>query len=56
MQRSGLSAEAVQGIIASQATRPARRAVADVVIANEAHCSLEQLQAEVGQVATLFGL
>ena len=56
MQRSGLSAAAVQGIIASQATRPARRAVADVVIANEAHCSLEQLQAEVGQVATLFGL
>ena len=56
MRRSGLSAEAVQGIMASQATRSARRAVADVVIANEAHCTLEQLQAEVRQVATLFGL
>ena len=56
MRRSGLSVEAVQGIIASQATRSARRAVADVVIANEAHCTLEQLQAEVRQVATLFGL
>lgn len=56
MQRSGLSADAVRGIIASQATRTARRAVADVVIANEAHCTLEQLQAEVRQVAALFGL
>lgn len=56
MQRSGLSAEAVQGIMASQSTRTARRAVADVVIANEAHCTLEQLRAEVRQVGTLFGL
>ena len=56
MQRSGLSADAVRGIIASQATSTARRAVADVVIANEAHCTLEQLQAEVRQVAALFGL
>ncbi|HVL43479.1 MAG TPA: dephospho-CoA kinase [Acidovorax sp.] len=56
MQRSGLSADAVRGIMASQASRTARRAVADVVIANEAHCTLEQLQAEVRQVAALFGL
>ena len=56
MLRSSLSADAVRGIIASQASRTARRAVADVVIANDAHCTLEQLQAEVRQVAALFGL
>lgn len=56
MLRSSLSADVVRGIIASQASRTARRAVADVVIANDAHCTLEQLQAEVRQVAALFGL
>lgn len=56
MRRNGLAQEVVQGIIASQATRRARRAVADVVIANEAHCTLEELQAQVQQAAALFGL
>ena len=40
----------------SQASRPARRAVADAVIANDADCSLEDLRLETRQVATLFGL
>ena len=56
MRRSGLARDVVQGIIASQATRRARRAVADVVIANEAHCTLEELRAQVRQMAALFGL
>jgi len=56
MQRSGLSREAVQGIIASQASRPARRAVADAVIANGADCTLENLHAQARQTAALFGL
>ncbi len=56
VQRSGLSPEAVQGIIASQATRTARRAVADVVIMNDADCTLSELQARTRQTAALFGL
>lgn len=56
MQRNGLAREVVQGIIASQATRSARRAVADVVIANGARRTLEELRAQVHQTAALFGL
>lgn len=56
MQRSGLAREVVEGIIASQATRPARRAVADAVIANDGDCSLDDLRLHTRQVATLFGL
>ena len=56
MQRSGLGREAVEGIIASQASRPARRAVADAVIDNDGHCTLENLQAQARQAAALFGL
>ncbi len=56
MQRNGLAREVVQSIIASQATRSARRAVADVLIANDARCTLEELQAQVCQTAALFGL
>ena len=56
MQRSGLAREVVQGIIASQASRTARRAVADAVIANDRDCSLEGLRLQTRQVATLFGL
>lgn len=56
MQRSGLAREVVQGIIASQASRTARRAVADAVIANDRDCSLEDLRLQTQQVATLFGL
>ena len=56
MQRSGLSREVVQGIMASQATRPARRAVADAVIANDGDCTLANLQQQARQTAALFGL
>ena len=56
MQRSGLARDVVQGIIASQASRPARRAVADAVIANDADCTLEKLQVQARQTAALFGL
>jgi dephospho-CoA kinase len=55
MQRSGLTQEAVQAIIAAQATREERLAAADIVICNEG-LSLEQLAAEVKQVAERFGL
>ena len=56
MLRNGLAREVVQGIIASQATRRARRAVADVVIANDRDCSLDELHARARQTALLFGL
>lgn len=56
MRRSGLAREVVQGIIASQATRRSRRAVADVVIANDADCTLDELHARTRQTALLFGL
>lgn len=56
VQRNGLAREVVQGIIASQATRHARRAVADIVITNGPGCTLPALQAQVRQAAALFGL
>ena len=56
MRRSGLSREVVQGILASQASRPARRAIADAVITNDGDCSLEHLSSQVRQLAGLFGL
>lgn len=56
MRRSGLAREVVQGIIASQASRGSRRAVADVVIANDADCTLDELHARTRQTALLFGL
>ena len=56
MLRNGLAKEVVQGIIASQATRRARRTVADVVIANDRDCSLDELHARTRQTALLFGL
>lgn len=46
MQRSGWSAEAVQRVVAQQASRAMRRAVADAVIHNEG-LSLEALHGEV---------
>ncbi|MEJ8854337.1 dephospho-CoA kinase [Variovorax robiniae] len=46
MARNGWSAEAVQAVIAQQASREARRAAADAVIFNEG-LDLAQLQAEV---------
>lgn len=56
MQRSGLAREVVQGIIASQASRPARRAAADAVIANDMDCTMENLRTQARQTAALFGL
>lgn len=56
MRRSGLSRETVEGIIASQASRTARRAVADAIIANDADCTLDQLHEQARQTAALFGL
>ena len=56
MRRSGQSHEADQGIIASQAPRHVRRAVADIVIANDADCTLDALTAQARQTALLFGL
>lgn len=55
MQRSGLSADAVQAIIAAQAPRALRLAAADAVIHNDG-ISLEQLRIEVDQFAQAFGL
>lgn len=56
MRRNGLSREAAQGIIASQASRPARRALADVVIANDGGCTLQELHTQTRQAAARFGL
>lgn len=55
MARSGWSREAVQKVIAQQASRAARLAAADVSLCNEA-LTLEALQAEVAQVWQHFGL
>ena len=55
MQRSQLTAEAIERILAAQASRPARRAVADMVIYNDTH-NLERLRAHAVRIAALFGL
>lgn len=55
MARSGLTREAVQGIIAAQASRAARRAVADIVVHNDG-LPLAALAAEARQIAARFGL
>lgn len=56
MRRNGLAREVVQAIIASQATRRARRTVADAVITNDGDCTLDALHARTKQAALLFGL
>jgi dephospho-CoA kinase len=53
--RNNLSAEAVEKIIASQASRETRVRAADMVIFN-AHLSLEELAREVAQISHRFGL
>lgn len=55
MARSGWGREAVQKVIAQQASRAARLAAADVSVFNEA-LTLEDLQAQVAQVWQHFGL
>jgi dephospho-CoA kinase len=53
MARSGWSREAVEAVLAKQATREARRAMADHLILNEG-LSLEELRAEVEKVWRLW--
>lgn len=53
MQRSGWSEDAVRRVIAQQATRSARRAIADAVIFNEG-LSLEALTEEVRMLWALW--
>ena len=55
-RRSGFAPEVILAIIAAQASRSARRAVADAVITNDADCTLDALQHQVRQAARLFGL
>lgn len=55
MARSQLSSEAVQAIIAQQASREMRLRAADLVIYND-DLTLPALQAEVQQIARRFGL
>lgn len=56
VRRNGLEPAAVRNIIASQATRQARRAIADAVIHNDTACTLNLLEAQVRQMAQEFGL
>lgn len=55
MARNALAPEAIQNIIASQASRSARRAAADIVLYNDG-LSLEALNCKVGVLAARFGL
>lgn len=55
MARSALDRAAIEGIIAAQASRPARLAAADVVLFN-AHDNPEPLARDLDRVAHRFGL
>ena len=55
MGRNALALDAIQSIIAAQASRNARRAAADIVFYNDA-LSLPALEIQVRQVAAQFGL
>lgn len=55
IERSGLPREAIERILAAQATRQARRAVADMIIYNDSQ-DLERLRAQADRIAALFGL
>lgn len=55
MQRNGWSREAVEKVLAQQATRGRRLAAADVCICNQG-LSLDELDAVVGQAWKYFGL
>ena len=56
MARNGWTRDAVERVIAAQAQRAQRLAAADVVVFNGAGRSLEQLRADVQQLAQTFGL
>ena len=53
--RSGLAPDEIDRIMAQQASRSARLAVADAVIVNQ-DLSLAELEAKVAQLAANFGL
>lgn len=55
MQRNGLARDAIDAILAAQASRSARRAAADWVIFNDG-LSLGALRAEAQEIAAWFGL
>ena len=55
MARNALALDAIESIIAAQASRSARRAAADVVLYNDA-LSLPALEIQVRQAAAQFGL
>ena len=55
VQRSALAPQAVQKILATQATREQRLKAADIVLFNDRN-TLAQLRAEVGAAALHFGL
>lgn len=55
MTRNAFTREAIEKIIASQASRVERLKVADLIIFNE-NINLEQLRSEVSQVAEIYGL
>lgn len=54
--RNGLSADAVQNIIAAQATRAQRLSAADWVLYNDEGITIDSLNAYTDQIATWFGL
>jgi len=55
MQRNQLAPEAIERILAAQASRQARRAAADMIIYNDTQ-DLEHLRAHAVRIAALFGL
>ena len=55
IERNQLPREAIERILAAQATRKARRAVADMIIYNDTQ-DLERLRAQALRIAALFGL
>ena len=55
IERSQLAPEAIERILAAQATRQARRAAADMIIYNDTQ-DLERLRAQAVRIAALFGL
>ena len=56
MARSGWSADAVQRVIAQQATRAQRLAAADLVVFNGEGVTLRELRTAVQELAARFGL
>jgi dephospho-CoA kinase len=55
VQRSGLTPDAVQQVMAAQASREQRLAAADLVIFNEG-LTIDELQAQVREIGHRFGL